>query len=242
VSRAWGGQETAKANIADQLLVALLQCLTQVVEDSGTHFGVSLRFLGVETDDVAARLAARSPDRHFLDVERGLLTARAWDQHCHHWLVVGEDDIANLRIAAFAGAENVFDALRLQFRHRLSTDHPSVGANAHAGNAKALAQAPDNRQQRFHVGGIAGPDLRTDRPAFTIDHHPNNNLMQIRATLLGPAILPERLATPSVEHQGGGIEQHHRQIIEQTATAVEQGLFNQIFVASGSARSSCLIG
>jgi hypothetical protein len=64
----------------------------------------------------------------------------------HHRLVVGEHDLAHFAVAALAGTEDKFDATHLQLGDRLGTDHPAVGNHAHPGNAKTLAQAPDNRQ------------------------------------------------------------------------------------------------
>ena len=56
---AWGGKEATIANIAYQLLVALLERLAEVVEDRVADLGISLRLLGNETNDVAPRLASR---------------------------------------------------------------------------------------------------------------------------------------------------------------------------------------
>jgi hypothetical protein len=75
----------------------------------------------------------------------------------HHRLVVGEHDLAHFAVAALAGTEDIFEAARFQFGDRLCTDHPAVSNQAHPGNAEALAQARDNRQQRLHIGGVARP-------------------------------------------------------------------------------------
>src|ERR1700687_2474981 len=96
-------------------------------------------------------------------------------------------------------------ATRLQFGDRLRTDHPAVSNQAHPSNAKALAQARDNRQQRLHIGGVARPGFRTDRPAFAIEDDPDDHLAQIGAMVLRLAMPTKALATGAVEQQRGGV-------------------------------------
>src|SRR4029077_20950056 len=85
------------------------------------------------------------------------------------------------------------------------------------GDAEALAQTGDDRQQRLHIGGVTWPGLGTDRPAVVIDAHPNVHLVQSRTMVLRLAMPAEALTAGAVEHQRGGIEQHDGEIAEQAA-------------------------
>jgi hypothetical protein len=45
-------------------------------------------------------------------------------------------------------------------------------------------QAIDDRNEHGHVGGVAGPHLRADRPALGVDHHAHDHLHQVGAVVL----------------------------------------------------------
>src|SRR5271165_1760212 len=244
MSLARGSKEAAIPGVRDQLLVALLEGGAQAVEDGSTLGRVTLGLFGVEADYVSARLASWSPvaDHHFLDFELGLATARPRNDQRRHRLTIGQNDVAHLTVAAFAGAQDVFEAKRLQLGDRLGTDHPAVSNHAHAGNAEPLAQTGDHRQQRLHIGGVAGPDLRADRPAFAIEHHPDDHLMQIGTMILRLAVPTQALTAVAVEVKRGGIEQHHREIGEQATAALEQGFFDNVLGAACCASRPALIG
>jgi hypothetical protein len=56
------------------------------------------------------------------------------------------------------------------------------------------------------------------------------------------AMPTKALATGAVEHQRGGVEQHNGEIAEQTASAFEQRLLEQVFDATRCTRCPALIG
>ena len=210
----------------------------QAVEDGGAHGGVALGLLGVEADDVAARLGGRAPiaDGDLLDLEGGLLVAGPRDDQRHHRLAVRQHDLAHLLVGALARAEDVLDATRFQLDDRLVTDHAAIGDHAHPREAEALAQTVDDRQQRLHVGGVAGPGLGTDRPAVVVDDDPDDHLAQVRTMVLRLAMPAEGLAAGAVEEERGGIEQHDGEIGEQASPTFEQRLLDQIL---GATRRAC---
>ena len=197
----------AVAVVADEALVAFLELRREALDDVLAHRRVALGLLGVEADDVAPWLCPGIPaaDDDLLDLDVGELAAGAIDGKRHHRLLVGKNDVAHLRIRALAGAEDVFDAAYLELGDGLGADHAAVGDDAHAGNAEAPAQPVDHREQRLHVGGVARPSLRADRPALLVEHHAHHDLLQIRAMVLGFAVLAQRLAAGSVEVERGRV-------------------------------------
>ena len=106
--------------------------------------------------------------------------------------------------------------------------------------AKRLRQAIDDRDQGADVGGVAGPQLRADRPSVRVDHHAHDYLHQIRPMILGRApialarwgpgvaALAQGLATCAGEAERGGVQEHHRQLGEEVAPAREQPLLDLV--------------
>jgi len=74
----------------------------------------------------------------------------------HHRLFIDQHDLAHFLVGAFARTKNIFDAARFQFGHGLGRYHPAIGAHAHAVYVETLAQTIDHRQQRLHIGCVAG--------------------------------------------------------------------------------------
>ena len=103
---------------------------------------------------------------------------------------------------AFAHAQNVVDAARLQIGDGGRRDHAAVGNDADAADGEALAQSVDHRQQEGDVGGVAGEHLGADRPARAIDHHRQQHLLQVRPVVLGVAMGAEGRAAGALERQG----------------------------------------
>ena len=87
----------------------------------------------------------------------------ALDLHFFGEALVGEHNPPHQPIAAFAGAENVFELALFEPGDGLGRDHAAVGHDAHPPNAEALAQPVDHRQQHGDAGRVAGPHLRANR-------------------------------------------------------------------------------
>ena len=62
------------------------------------------------------------------------------------------------------------------------------------------------------VGGIAWPALRADWPTGLVEHDTDHHLTQVGPMVFGDAVLTEAFATAAGEHQGGGVEQHDREV------------------------------
>ena len=164
------------------------------------------------------------------------------DGQRHHAGGIGEHGLAHLGIVALAGAENVFDPALFQFRQRPRADHAAIGDDADPADGEAPAQAVDHRQQRLDVGGVARPGLRAEGTAVPVDDHADHHLFQFRAVILGLAAPPERLATLAVEVEGGGIEEHQVQVVEQVASSREQPLLHQVLDRPRRPGASLLVG
>ena len=61
-----------------------------------------------------------------------------------------------------------------------------------------------------------------------VDDHADHYLFQFRAVVLGLAAPPQRLATLAVEVEGGGIEEHQVEIVEQIAPPRKQPFLDQV--------------
>src|SRR5512134_1797890 len=104
------------------------------------------------------------------------------------------------------------------------------------------AQAVDHRQQRLDVGGVARPGFRAERTTVAVNDHADHHLFQFRAVILGLAAPAERLATLAVEVDGGGIEEHQVEIVEQIASSREQPLLHQVLDRPRRPGASLLVG
>src|SRR6478672_5761506 len=177
----------------------------QAVEDGGAGGGILDSLLGVEAHDVAARLAPRPPiaNHDLLDFDCRFPTARPRYDKRHHRLAVGQHDLAYLGVTAFTRPEDVVDAAPFELSDRLGADHAPIGDHAHPPDAEAFAQARDDRQQGFHIGGVARPGLGADRPSLGIDHHADDHLLELGPMVLRLAMPTEALAASAAEHQRG---------------------------------------
>jgi hypothetical protein len=75
-----------------------------------------------------------------------------------------------------------------------------------------------------------------------VDDHADHHLFQFRAVILGLAAPPERLATLAVEVEGGGIEEHQVQVVEQVTSSREQPLLYQVLDRPRRPGASLLVG
>src|SRR5271165_3006010 len=60
--------------------------------------------------------------------------------------------------------------------------------------------------------------------------------------VLGETMLTEAFATAAGEHQGGGVEQHDREVGEQMTPAFKQRFLDQILGPSGCPCGAALVG
>ncbi|HEY7242835.1 MAG TPA: hypothetical protein VH678_03015 [Xanthobacteraceae bacterium] len=123
----------------------------------------------------------------------------------------------------------------------VGADRAAVGNHAHARNIEAPAQPVDHRDQHRHVGGVARPHLRADRPAVAVDEHSKNHLPQIRATILAVAMLPQRLTAGPLEVQAGGVHEHQVEPCEQVAPMREQSLLHHVLHAAWRKRRAAIL-
>src|SRR5271166_3304786 len=127
------------------------------------------------------------------------------------------------REPGFTHAEDIVDALRLKTGDGGGADHAAIGNDAGPGDTEPRAQTLDDRQQRSDIGGIAGPEERGDRTIVSVEHDAQHNLMQLWPEVLGEATLAQRGAAMTLEIQGRGVEERHRQFAEQRlAVAIER--------------------
>ena len=77
---------------------------------------------------------------------------------------------------------------------------------------------------------------------MAVDDHADHHLFQFRAVILGLAAPAERLATLAVEVEGGGIEEHQVEIVEQVASSREQPLLHQVLDRPRRPGASLLVG
>src|SRR5215472_5546602 len=79
-----------------------------------------------------------------------------------------------------------------------------------------------------HVGGVAGPQLGTDRPPAAVDDDGEHDLFQIRAVVLRVAVLAEALAAGTLEIKRSGVEKHKAQFAEQVVAQGKQPLLDEV--------------
>ena len=90
-----------------------------------------------------------------------------------------------------------------------------------------------DRHQRFYIGGVAGPHLAADRPAFIVNDHPDDHLLEIRPVILAEAPFAETLSAFPLEVDRGGIKENQLEAAEQITPAFEHVFFDQLLVAPG---------
>ena len=152
------------------------------------------------------------------------LLCRQW----HERSGIIEHQLAHQLVRALAHAEDIQEPPRLQLGHSLGADHAAIGDHAHARDVEAPAQPVDHRDQRRHVGGVAGPHLRAHRPAIAIDQDSEDHLPQVGTVILAVAVLAQRLAACALEVEAGGVHEHQVEPREQVAPIREQPLLHHV--------------
>src|ERR671916_581737 len=69
------------------------------------------------------------------------------------------------RLSVRSRAQHVFQSTLFEGCDRLGADHAPVGHHTDPTDGKAATQAINDRNEHAHVGGVARPHLRADRPA-----------------------------------------------------------------------------
>src|SRR4051812_33272713 len=123
---------------------------------------VSLGF--VAADDIAPSLGL-----DLLDEELRLLTPGAWDAQGREGPLIREHHSAHQAVRALARAQHVFEAAVLKSGDGWGRDHAAIGHHTDPTDGKAATQAINDRDEYADIGGVAGPHLRADRPALSID-------------------------------------------------------------------------
>jgi hypothetical protein len=117
-----------------------------------------------------------------------------------------------------------------------------MGDDADARDHETVLQALDDRQQRGHIGGVARPQLATDRPTTRVDHHRQDHLFQVGAVILGMAVLAKALTAFTLEVQRGGIEKDKAELAEQVVAQGEQLLLDEILGGARTNAAPALVG
>ena len=103
---------------------------------------------------------------------------------------------ANQAVGALAGAQHVFEPALFEGGDGRGRDHAAVGHHTDPTDGEAAAQAIDDRDEHADIGSVAGPHLRADRPALSVDHHADDHLHQVGAVVLGVAPLAQASPRP----------------------------------------------
>ena len=121
----------------------------------------------------------------------------------------GQDLVLDLVLRSHPSAQDVLPAslLLLQLLDRLLADHAPIGHDADLGDPEPAAEPIDYRDERRDIGRVARPQLTTDRSPLTVEHGPNDHLLEIRPMVLAVATLTDRLSPFSLEVDGGRIEE-----------------------------------
>ena len=126
--------------------------------------------------------------------------------------------------------------LLLQLLDRLLADHAPIGHDADLGDPEPAAEPIDYRDERRDIGRVARPQLTTDRSPLTVEHGPDDHLLEIRPMVLAVATLTDRLSPLSLEVDGGRIEEDELELSEQVTPSGEESLLDQVLVAARSKR------
>ena len=242
----FGLEETAIAAVAHQALVAAAQRLSERGQDGLARGGILLGFGLVEADDVASAprfaVGVAVGAVHLLDEQIGGAAPGRFENAQRHIRGGVGDDAADLFGAALAHPDDVVDIAGLQLGQMGLTDHAAISDDADARDHETVLQALDDRQQRGHIGGVARPQLGTDRPTVGVDHHRQDHLFQVGAVILGMAVLAKALTAFPLEVQRGGIEKDKAQFTEQVVAQGEQLLLDEILGGARANAAPALVG
>ena len=97
---------------------------------------------------------------------------------------------------------------------------------------EAALQAINRRDQALHVGGVSRPHLRANRPAFAVEEHGQDHLVEVGPMVLGEAAPSESLAARALEIETGGVHEHKIERRQKIAPAGEQLLLQDVLQAA----------
>src|SRR6266446_2324525 len=151
--------------------------------------------------------------------------------------------VFHLVLRPHPGAENVLPAalVLLQRGDRLLADHAPVSHDAHPADPEPTAEAINDGDQYRHVGGVARPQFTADRPPLTVEHRPDDHLVEVGAMVLAETPLADVLAALALEVERGGVEEDQLQSAEEVAPVVEHALLDPVLDAAGCERRLVLL-
>src|ERR1700678_4379836 len=147
----------------------------------------------------------------------------------------GQDFVFHLVLRPHPGTKDVLPAPPglLQRRQRLLADHATIGHDADPADPEPDAEAIDDGNQRLHIGGIAWPQFAADRPALTIEHRPDDHLVEVGPMILAEAPLADVLTALALEVDRGGVEEDQLQSAEEVTPVTEYVFLDPILDATG---------
>src|SRR5512135_224111 len=154
----------------------------------------------------------------------------------HHPVATGSGQhlIFYLVLRPHPGTQDVLPAplVLLQRCDRLLADHAPIGHDADPPDPEATPQAIDHGDQRRHVGGVAGPQFAADRTPLSIEHSPDDHLVEGGPMILAEAPLANLLAALPLEVDRGGVEEDQMQVGEEVTAVGEYLLLDPILDAA----------
>ena len=101
---------------------------------------------------------------------------------------------------------------------------------------EATSEPIHHWDQRLHIGGVAWPQLAANRSALTIQDCSHDHLLEIRAMILGVAVLAQTFPALSLEVDRRGVEENELEIGEEIAAVSEQIFLDSVLDTTGSER------
>lgn len=89
--------------------------------------------------------------------------------------------------------------LFIQIGHGLVTDHAPVGDDSRLASLKTIPDPFNERYQALDISRVPRPHFAANRVAITIQHHPDDHLMQMRPMILAVTKLADGLAPFSLK-------------------------------------------
>ena len=123
--------------------------------------------------------------------------------------------------------------------HRFGADHSPIRNDADTSYRKPAPQSLNDRNKRLNVGRAPRPHLRTDRMAMFIQDDPYHHLTEVGAMILTVAQLADRLATITLEVDGGGIEKDAIQTGKKIPALKKHILLDQVLYTAR--REGCAV-
>src|SRR5512143_2190688 len=155
----------------------------------------------------------------------------------------GQHLVSHLVLRPHPGTQDVLPTplVLLQRCDRLLADHAPIRHDADPAHPEPTAQAIHHGDQRGHIGGVARPQFAADRPALTIEHRPDDHLVEVGPMVLAEAALADVLAALALEVNRCGVEEDQLQVGEEVPAPGEHLLLDPVLDAAGGERSLVLL-